>query len=122
MTEFCAQRGIQQRHSAPYSQFMDHTAERNMRTVGEMMTTTMLHANLPKRAWGFAAIHAAEVINRTAESAASNKIAGVGSNFSRLERWKGKPLPGQTKVIPSRTAAWPNKGVISSRLFSIQTY
>ena len=99
MLDYCASKGIQQRHSAPYSQFMDHTAERNMRTIGEMMTTTMLHANLPKRAWGFAALHAAEVINRTSESAASNKAANVRANFSRLERWKGTALPGQTKGL-----------------------
>jgi histone deacetylase 1/2 len=99
MTNYCASKGIQQRHSAPYSQFMDHTAERNMRTLGEMMTTTMLHANFPKRAWGFAALHAAEVINRTAESSASNKAAGVTKNFSRLERWRGMAVPGQTKGL-----------------------
>ena len=99
MSDFCSQRGIQQRHSAPYSQFMDHTAERNMRTIGEMMTTTMLHANMPRKAWGFAALHAAEVLNRTTESAISNKAAGVSSNFSRLERWKGKAMPGQTKGL-----------------------
>ena len=99
MTTFCAQKGIQQRHSAPYSQFMDHTAERNMRTIGEMMTTTMLHANMPRRAWGWAALHATEVLNRTTESVSSNRAAGVQSNFSRLERWKGIRLPTQTKGL-----------------------
>src|SRR4051794_11054955 len=78
---------------------MDHTAERNMRTSGEMMTTTILHANLPRRAWGWAALHAAEVINRSAESSDSNKKAGVVSNWSRLERWKGRALPNQTKGL-----------------------
>jgi hypothetical protein len=99
MISFCATKGIQQRYSAPYSQFMDHTAERNMRTIGEMMTTTMIHANLPKKAWGWAALHAADVINRTSESALSNKASGANSNSSRLERWKGTPVPGQTKGL-----------------------
>lgn len=99
MSAFCSTKGIQQRFSAPYSQFMDHTAERNMRTIGEMLTTTMLHANLPKKAWGFAALHAAEVINRSSESAISNKAANSSSNFSRLERWKGTRMPGQTKGL-----------------------
>ena len=87
MATFCAQRGIQQRHSAPYSQFMDHTSERNMRTIGEMLTTTLLHSNLPKKAWGLAALPI------------SNKAAGTKSNFSRLERWKGHSLPDQTKGL-----------------------
>lgn len=99
MTAFCSSKGIQQRYSAPYSQWMDHTAERNMRTIGEMMTTTMLHANFPKKAWGFAALHAVDVINRTSESALANKAAGAISNFSRLERWRGVAVPGQTKGL-----------------------
>jgi len=99
MTALCSAKGIQQRHSAPYSQFMDHTAERNMRTIGEMMTTTLLHANLPKKAWGWAALHAADVINRTSESAHSNKGAHTSATFSRLERWKGAALPGQAKGL-----------------------
>jgi hypothetical protein len=99
MNAFCASKGIQQRFAAPYSQWMDHTSERNMRTIGEMMTTTMLHANFPKKAWGFAALHAADVINRTSESAESNKTANCASNFSRLERWKGTKMPGQTKGL-----------------------
>src|SRR3954462_10710324 len=61
---FCASKGIQQRFAAPYSQWMDHTAERNMRTIGEMGLTTIVHANLPKNTWGYAMLHAVEVINR----------------------------------------------------------
>jgi hypothetical protein len=99
MKSFCEQKGIQQRHSAPYAQFMDHTSERNMRTIGEMMTTTMLHANLPRKTWGWASLHAAEVLNRTTESILSNKAAGAPSNASRLERWKGKPMPSQTNGL-----------------------
>ena len=83
MTHFCAARGIQQRFSGAYSQWMNHTAERNMRTIGEMTTTTMIHANMPKRTWGYATILAIDVVNRTADSV----------------RWKGKELPGQTKGL-----------------------
>ena len=39
-----------------------------MRTIGEMTVTTMIHANLPKRAWGYATMLAIDVINRTADS------------------------------------------------------
>ena len=35
MTAFCASKGIQQRYSAAYGQWLNHTAERNMRTIGE---------------------------------------------------------------------------------------
>ena len=88
MKLFCEEKGIQQRFSAPYSQWQDHTAERNMPTVGEMTITTMVHSNVPMRAWGLAMLHAAEVVNRTAESRRLNSEAGVPSNFSRLEKWK----------------------------------
>lgn len=99
MKTFCASKGIQQRFAAPYSQWMDHTAERNMRTIGEMGLTTMVHANLPKSAWGHAMLHAIEVINRTVDSVDANKQAKVPASFSRLEKWKGKELPGQTKGL-----------------------
>jgi len=85
--------------AAPYAQWMDHTAERNMRTIGEMAVTTLVHSNLPKNAWGHAILHAIDVINRTAESAELNKAAGFDANFSRLERWKGHALPGQLKGL-----------------------
>src|SRR5690242_12957827 len=74
---------------------MNHTAERNMRTIGEMAVTTLIHANLPKFAWGYAVLHAIDVINRTAESGSSNNKAGFKPSFSRLERWKGHELPAQ---------------------------
>jgi histone deacetylase 1/2 len=99
MTGFCASKGIQQRFSAPYAQWMDHTAERNVRTIGEMAVTTLVHSNLPKSAWGHAVMHAIDVINRTSESADINKSGGFPNNFSRLEKWKGHELPGQTKAL-----------------------
>ena len=58
MAAFCERKGIQLRHSAPYSQWQNHTAERNMRTIGEMALTTMIHANFPRAAWGWAFMHA----------------------------------------------------------------
>ena len=96
MAAFCASKGIQQRFSAPYAQWMDHTSERNMRTIGEMAVTTMVHGNLPKTCWGHAVLHAIEVINRTVDN---NNKTGFPANFSRLEKWKGKDLPGQTKGL-----------------------
>lgn len=95
MAQFCAARGIQQRFSGPYAQWMNHTAERNMRTIGEMITTTIIHSNLPKKAWGYATMLAIEVINRTADSVQPQ----FKNTMSRLERWKGKELPGQTKGL-----------------------
>jgi len=51
--------------------------------------------------WGYASLHAVEVINRSAESANSNKKQGFTQNasFSRLERWRNKSLPDQTKGL-----------------------
>ena len=66
---------------------MDGTAERTLRTIGEMSLTTLIHSGLPKSMWGYSTLHAVEVINRTAESAKSNKTQGYvkNFNFSRLE-------------------------------------
>jgi hypothetical protein len=100
MASFCAEKGIQQRFSAPYSQWMNHAAERNMRTIGEMTVTTMIHANMPKRAWGWATMLACEVINRTTEKAAgTDQKLAPSPHASRLERWKGTCLPTQTKAL-----------------------
>lgn len=99
MQSFCAKKGIQQRFSAPHAQWMDHTAERNMRTIGEMATTTMIHANFPKSTWGFATLHAINVINRTTDNPQLAKQAGTSPAFSRLEKWMGRSLPGQTKGL-----------------------
>jgi hypothetical protein len=54
---------------------------------------------LPKNTWGYAMLHAIEVLNRTADSAHLNKQGGFPSTYSRLEKWKGKELPGQTKGL-----------------------
>ena len=66
---------------------MDHTAERNMRTIGEMAVTTNLHANLPRNAWGHAVLHAINVINRTADNAENN--AKVGAPRPALKNGRG---------------------------------
>ena len=99
MAQFCSAKGIQQKFSAPYSQWMNGVAERNMRTIGEMLTTTMVHANLPQKAWGYAVLLACEVINRTSESAISNARVGAHPTFSRLEKWHGKALPNQARSL-----------------------
>ena len=51
--------------------------------------------------WGYASLHAIEVLNRTSESAKSNKKQGFGDNlaFSRMERWRGQSLSDQTKCL-----------------------
>ena len=106
-TTFNSSKGIRQRLSAPYAQWMNHTAERNMRTIGEMAVTTLVHSNLPKSAWGYAVLLAIEVINRTADNAERNKQSGFPAHFSRLEKWKGKELPLQTKALYP-LAVWPS--------------
>ena len=70
-----------------------------MRTIGEMAVTTSLHANLPRNSWGHAVLHAINVINRTADNAENNAKVGAPPPASRLEKWKGKQLPGQMKGI-----------------------
>lgn len=99
MNTFCANKGIQQKFSSPYGQWMNGVAERNMRTIGEMAVTTIIHANMSAKTWGWAMLLACEVLNRTSEKAEVNVKAGVEANFSRLERWHGKRLPNQTRSL-----------------------
>jgi hypothetical protein len=106
LAAFCERKGIQLRHSAPYAQWQNHTAERTMRTVGEMALTTMIHANFPRGTWGWAFMHAVDVINRSSESSLSNSSRGqpskrksLSATASRLERWRGISLPLQTKGL-----------------------
>ena len=99
MEDFYAAKGIQHKLSAPYSQWQDHTAERSTRTIGEMTLTTLIHANLPRKAWGWATLHAIEVLNRTTDSPAVNAKANAKPNASRLEKWRGMALPTQTRGL-----------------------
>lgn len=99
MEEYYASKGIQHVLSAPYSQWQNHTAERSMRTVGEMALTTAIHANLPKMCWGWATLQAIEVLNRTSESRTINDAAGAKPTSTRLEKWKGVTLPTQTRCL-----------------------
>src|ERR1044071_7437058 len=77
MTSFCASKGIQQRFSAPYAQWMDHTAERNLRTIGEIAVTTMV--NFPKNAWGYAVMHAS-MLSTAPQNLDMNKTLGFGAS------------------------------------------
>ena len=64
-----------------------------------MSITMIIHANLPKRTWGWAVLLAIEIINRSAESSTSNTSVGAPSTASRLEKWHGAPISGQTKAL-----------------------
>ena len=99
MVVFCERKGIQVRHSAAYAQWMDHTAERNMRTISEMAITSMLHANMPKKSWGWAVLLAVDVLNRTSSSTIINKKAMASAEATPLEKWKGRELPNQTRGL-----------------------
>lgn len=118
METFYASKGIQHRLSAPYSQWMDHTAERNMRTIGEMQLTTIIHANMPKRAWGWAAMYAIEVLNRTCDAKEINEKAKMPVNFSRLEKWRGMAIANLTRCLfPFGCLAYKHvPGAIRSKL------
>ena len=95
MTTFCKQKGIVQRFATPYGQWQNGVAERNMRSIGEMTLTTLIHANLPRKCWGWASLLSCEILNRTISKSKSK---------TRLELWHGKDLPHQTAAHPGRAA------------------
>src|SRR4051794_37399851 len=101
MTSFCTTKGIQQRFSAPYGQWMNHTAERNMRTIGEMSITTMIHASLKARGW--AALLACNIfINRTSESVAiTSNLAYLPSLQDMKNGQARRSLDKQKAYTPS---------------------
>ena len=58
MRDFCAEHGIQIRHSVPYVHESNGLAERGWRDVCEVTRALMVTSTLPVRYWGFAMLHA----------------------------------------------------------------
>jgi hypothetical protein len=72
---FLKARGIEKQLSVPYTPQQNGVAERMNRTLVESARTMMLQANLKKRYWGYAVLHAAYLRNRCASRVLENKAA-----------------------------------------------
>jgi transposase InsO family protein len=95
---FCRGKGIQQSSSAPYTQAMNGVAERNIRTLVEMVRSMLIQSNAPRRLCGEAFIYATYVLNTLP--------AKKGKPESRLDLWYECTEQRYLRVRPFGCAAW----------------
>uniref|UniRef100_H3H9V7 Integrase catalytic domain-containing protein n=1 Tax=Phytophthora ramorum TaxID=164328 RepID=H3H9V7_PHYRM len=93
MAKFCADRGIVQKFTPPYTPQLNGVAERMNRTLVECARCMLEHAGLPKTYWGEAVMTAAFLRNRCPTRAVSH-------DKSPHQVWTGKkPLLANLKVF-----------------------
>uniref|UniRef100_H3H9F8 Integrase catalytic domain-containing protein n=1 Tax=Phytophthora ramorum TaxID=164328 RepID=H3H9F8_PHYRM len=93
MTKFCADRGIVQKFTPPYTPQLNGVAKRMNRTLVECARCMLEHAGLPKTYWGEAVMTATFLRNRCPTRAVSH-------DKSPHQVWTGKkPLLANLKVF-----------------------
>ncbi|KAF1318440.1 Gag-pol polyprotein, partial [Globisporangium splendens] len=93
MSKFCADRGIVQQFTPPYTPQLNGVAERMNRTLVECARCMLEHAKMPKSYWGEAVTTATFLRNRCPSRA-------VNCDKSPFEVWSGKsPLLTNLKVF-----------------------
>uniref|UniRef100_H3HA05 Integrase catalytic domain-containing protein n=1 Tax=Phytophthora ramorum TaxID=164328 RepID=H3HA05_PHYRM len=93
MAKFCADRGIVQKFTPPYTSQLNGAAERMNRTLVECARCMLEHAGLPKTYWGEAVMTATFLRNRCPTRAISH-------DKSPHQVWTGKkPLLANLKVF-----------------------
>uniref|UniRef100_H3H8A1 Integrase catalytic domain-containing protein n=1 Tax=Phytophthora ramorum TaxID=164328 RepID=H3H8A1_PHYRM len=93
MAKFCADRGIVQKFTPPYTPQLNGVAERMNRTLVECARCMLEHAGLPKTYWGEAVVTATFLRNRCPTRAVSH-------DKSPHQVWTGKkPLLANLKVF-----------------------
>uniref|UniRef100_H3H8Y7 Integrase catalytic domain-containing protein n=1 Tax=Phytophthora ramorum TaxID=164328 RepID=H3H8Y7_PHYRM len=93
MAKFCADRGIVQKFTPPYTPQLNGVAERMNRTLVECARCMLEHAGLPKTYWGEAVMTATFLRNRCPTRAISH-------DKSPHQVWTGKkPLLANLKVF-----------------------
>ena len=93
MAKFCAERGILQKFTPPYTPQLNGVAERMNRTLVECGRCMLEHAGLPKSYWGEAVMTATFLRNRC-------PTRTVGYNMSPYQVWTGKkPLLANLRVF-----------------------
>ena len=83
LRDFNRARGIVQLFSPPYTQALNGTAERAVRTVMEMARTMMLHSGVPRSLYGEALLYAIYILNR---------LPRGPDNECALEMWRGHSM------------------------------
>jgi len=91
MQKFCKSRGIEHQTIAPYNSEQNGKAERDIRTVTEMIRAMIFGRNLPKKLWSEAVGMASYILNRSTTSK---------NNKTPYERWfEKKPNLSDVKVF-----------------------
>lgn len=91
MQKFCKSHGIEHQTTAPYNPVQNGKAERDSRTVNEMIKAMIFGRGLPKKLWSEAINMATYVLNRSTTSK---------SNLTPYERWfNRKPNMSNIRVF-----------------------
>ena len=99
LKNFNAKNGIVHLFSPPYTQELNHVAERNVRTIVEMSRSMMLHAGVPKHLHGDAHEYTVYLLNRLPWK--------KGEKQSRIERYMQRSYPDLLKRVQVfGCAAW----------------
>ena len=84
MQAFNAKNGIAHLVSPPYTQELNHVAERTVRTVVEMARSMLIHSGMPRKCYGDAVDLAVYILNRLPWKR--------GANTTRIERYLGRKM------------------------------
>ena len=95
----CAERGIRQEFSAPYSQWQNGKAERCFGTVLPLAAASLFQSGLSEAYWEYAIRLAIVSTNRIGESSSKNISKGFEPNWSKWERLLGKSIPTRLNGI-----------------------
>ena len=96
---FCRLKGINQTSSPPHTPELNGLAERTIRTVVEMARSMLVSSGAPQNLYGEAMMYAIVTLNRLPYKS--------GASLTRNEKYCGKRLPDQHKVLrPFGCAAW----------------
>ena len=95
----CAERGIRQEFSAPYSQWQNGKAERCFGTVLPLAAASLFQSGLTEAYWEYAIRLAVVSTNRIGEVGSKNVAKGFEHSWSKWERLMGKSIP--TRLMAS---------------------
>ena len=95
----CAERGIRQEFSAPYSQWQNGKAERCFGTILSLAAASLFQSDLAEAYWEYAVRLAVLATNRISEPKVKNVEKGFDACWSKYERLLNKSVPTRLNGI-----------------------
>lgn len=95
--KFLKTRGIEHQTTAPHNPKQNGKAEREIRTLTEMMRAMIFGRKLPKFLWCYAVVMAADILNKTMTRS---------DGMSPYKAWTGEKPDNNTRMIFGFSAVW----------------